>query len=43
MGAGISKDPYFAFLLKGGEVGDEIVIDWMDNLGKQDSEKHTIS
>lgn len=43
MGAGISKDPYFAFLLKGGESGDQIVIDWVDNLGEKDSEKHTIT
>ncbi len=43
MGAGISKDPYFAFLLKGGEPDDEIAIDWVDNLGNKDSEKHTIS
>lgn len=37
MGGGISKDPYFAFLLKGGEAGDEIAIDWVDNLGNKDS------
>lgn len=43
MGAGISKDPYFAFMLKGGEKGDEIVIDWVDNLGQKDSERHTLS
>ena len=43
MGAGISKDPYFAFLLKGGNSGDEIVIDWVDNLGNKDYEKHTIA
>jgi sulfur-oxidizing protein SoxZ len=43
MGAGISKDPYFAFLLKGGAAGDIIDIDWVDNLGNKDSEKHTIS
>lgn len=43
MGAGVSKDPYFAFLLKDGNPGDEIVIDWTDNLGNKDSEKHTIS
>lgn len=43
MGAGISKDPYFAFLLKGGEPDDEIVIAWEDNLGNKDTEKHTVS
>ena len=43
MGAGISKDPYFAFLLKGGKVGDVIVIEWVDNLGNKDSESHTVN
>ncbi len=43
MGAGISKDPYFAFMLKGGEPGDEIVVDWVDNLGSKDSEQHTLT
>jgi sulfur-oxidizing protein SoxZ len=43
MGAGISKDPYFAFMLKGGQPGDKIEIDWVDNLGQRDSEQHTIS
>jgi sulfur-oxidizing protein SoxZ len=42
MGAGISKDPYFAFILKGGEIGDKIIISWRDNLGNTDSEEHTI-
>lgn len=43
MGAGISKDPYFAFLLKGGKSGDVIIINWVDNLGNKDSERHTIT
>lgn len=43
MGAGISKDPYFAFLLKGGAPGDVITIDWLDNLGNTDFEQHTVS
>jgi sulfur-oxidizing protein SoxZ len=43
MGAGISKDPYFAFLLKGGKPGDVIAIDWVDNLGNKDSEQHTVT
>lgn len=42
MGAGISKDPYFAFLLKGGKVGDEIMVNWVDNQGNKDSERHVI-
>lgn len=43
MGTGVSKDPYFAFLLKGGNPGDQIIIDWVDNLGNKDSEHHTIT
>jgi sulfur-oxidizing protein SoxZ len=42
VGAGVSKDPYFAFMLKGGAIGDKIVISWRDNLGNMDSEQHTI-
>ena len=42
MGASISKDPYFAFMLKGGEPGDKIRIEWLDNLGNRDSEAHVL-
>jgi sulfur-oxidizing protein SoxZ len=42
MGAGISKDPYFAFMLKGGAVGDKVSVSWRDNLGNTDSEEHVI-
>lgn len=40
MAGSISKDPYFAFLLKGGEPGDKITISWVDNRGKTDSAEH---
>lgn len=42
MAGSISKNPYFDFLLKGGEVGDKIVISWIDNLGQSDSKSHTL-
>ena len=42
MGASISKDPYFAFLLKGGEPGDTISITWQDNLGNTDTAESII-
>jgi sulfur-oxidizing protein SoxZ len=42
IGAGVSKDPYFAFMLKGGEVGDRITVSWRDNLGNTDSEEKLI-
>lgn len=42
MAGSISKNPYFDFLLKGGEADDKITITWIDNLGKRDSKVHTI-
>lgn len=42
MAGGVSKNPYFDWLLKGGEAGDKITISWIDNLGKTDSNVHTI-
>jgi sulfur-oxidizing protein SoxZ len=42
-GANISKDPYFAFTLKGGNVGDKITISWVDNLGNKDSQDHIVN
>ncbi len=42
MAGSISKNPYFDFLLKGGEAGDEIKISWVDNLGQTDTQTHTI-
>lgn len=41
-GANISKDPYFAFTLKGGNAGDKITISWVDNLGNQDTQEHIV-
>ena len=43
MDASISKDPYFAFMLKGGNAGDKIAISWVDNLGNKDTQDHIIS
>jgi sulfur-oxidizing protein SoxZ len=42
LSASISKDPYFAFMLKNGKVGDKITVSWADNLGKEDSETHVV-
>lgn len=41
-GASISKDPYFAFQIRGGYPGDVIQISWLDNLGHSDSAESTI-
>jgi sulfur-oxidizing protein SoxZ len=43
MAGGVAKDPYFAFMLRGGEVGDELTVSWVDNLGKTDTENAKIS
>ena len=37
MAGSISKNPYFDFLLNGGNSGDEITISWNDNLGNTDT------
>jgi sulfur-oxidizing protein SoxZ len=43
MDSSISKDPYFAFMLKGGNVGDKISISWVDNLGNKDTQSHIVN
>ncbi len=35
-GGGISKNPYLAFQIKGGKVGDVVALKWTDNQGKTD-------
>ncbi len=42
MADSISKNPYFDFLLKGGEINDKITITWIDNLGNTDSKLHIL-
>lgn len=42
MAAGISKNPFFSFLIHGGESGDTISISWVDNLGNQDAAESII-
>ena len=36
-GPAISKDPYFAFKIKGAKAGDKLKLAWIDNLGNSDS------
>jgi len=43
MAGSISKNPYFDFLLIGGDIGDTITISWIDNLGNTDSKDHLIN
>ncbi len=42
MAGSISKNPYFDFLLNGGEVGDKITVLWSDNLGITNSQEHIV-
>jgi len=42
MAGSISKNPYFDFLLKAGEIGDTVTISWIDNLGQSDTKNHII-
>jgi len=42
MGSGVSKDPYFAFMLNGGQLGDIISVEWSDNKGQHDSASETV-
>lgn len=42
MGGSISKNPYFDFLIEGGNEGDKITISWLDNLGNRDSQTRLI-
>ena len=42
MAGSISKDPFFAFMLNGGEAGDKITISWVDNQGKTDRAEHVL-
>lgn len=42
MGISMAKDPFFIFMLNGGASGDVITLQWEDNLGNTDIEKHVI-
>ena len=33
----VSRDPYFSYKFKGGKVGDELVVSWVDTNGDTDS------
>lgn len=42
LAGGISRNPYFDFLLKQSQPGDVIRVSWVDNLGQQDTKSHII-
>lgn len=41
-GAGVAKNPYFAFKFKGANKGDTIKISWVDNMGNADSREAVV-
>lgn len=42
-GPAVSKNPYFAFSVKGAKAGDKLTISWVDNKGETSSTETTIS
>ena len=41
-GTAISRNPAFGFKVKGAKVGDEVVVNWVDNLGDKRTDKATV-
>lgn len=42
-GPAISKNPFLSFSYKGGKVGDEVEITWVDNKGESRTDKAKVS
>ena len=42
LGVNIAENPYFAFRFIGGEIGDKILISWVDNQGNRDDQSAKI-
>ena len=42
LGVNIAETPYFAFRFIGGEIGDKILISWVDNQGNRDDQSAEI-
>lgn len=42
-GGSVSKDPYFAFKFKGGQLGDKVVISWIDTEGDTRSDETLVA
>lgn len=41
-GTGIAKNPYLAFRVKAGKIGDRVVLRWVDNRGESNSAETTV-
>ncbi len=42
-GPSVAKNPYFAFKVKGGAVGEKVSVTWIDNKGDTRTDEATIS
>ena len=42
-GPAVSKNPYFAFSIKGAKAGDTLKVTWVDNKGETAAEETTLS
>lgn len=43
LGENTPKNPFFAFILKQVKSGDEITVNWLDNMGNSEMEQHIIN
>lgn len=43
LGPGISRNPLFTWRLAGGAAGDEVLVDWEDNLGMSGKQGATVT
>lgn len=43
LGASISKDPFFVFILKKANSGDKVTVSWIDNLQLSDTRDHYLA
>ena len=41
-GAGVSKNPYVAFTIKGAQAGGKLAVSWVDNRGESDHTEITV-
>ncbi len=41
-GTSVSKNPVFAFKVKGAKAGDEVVVNWVDNKGDKRTDKAVV-
>ncbi|CAG1002636.1 sulfur-oxidizing protein SoxZ [Rhodocyclaceae bacterium] len=42
-GTSVSRNPVFAFKVKGAKVGDEVVVNWVDNKGDKRTDKAAVT